>query len=94
MFFWAAAAAAARAEPLSGRVTDAATSAGLANATVTVVELSRATSTNATGGYDFGDLPGGVYSLRVDAAGYQPQTKSIALSDAAAPQSPRNLRRR
>ncbi|GAB4325989.1 MAG: hypothetical protein Kow0059_22240 [Candidatus Sumerlaeia bacterium] len=60
---------------LRGRVTDAATSAPLYNATVTIAELPRTLQTDVEGRFAFIDVPGGIYTIRAGAAGFTPEQR-------------------
>jgi len=72
------------AEPLTGTVTELGTGTPIPNATVTVVQLSSSTTSNASGQYAFGDLPGGTtYTVTATAVGYITETKSVWIPGAA-----------
>nr|WP_294947512.1 TonB-dependent receptor [uncultured Mucilaginibacter sp.] len=64
---------------ISGKITNQAGEA-LPGATVNLINLNRGAQTNATGNYSLGDLPAGNYTLKATYIGYQPITKTVALS--------------
>jgi len=74
---------------LEGTITDAASGAGIANATV-VLGSERA-STDATGRYRFGDLLPGTYTVRVNAAGYDPYEVGVTVAPGARVTAPAAL---
>lgn len=87
--------AAARAETLTGTVRDTTNNATLSGVTVTLVELSISRTTNGSGFYDFGDQPGGNYTVRAALSGYVTQDKSVTLqTEKMPPANPRNFRTR
>jgi hypothetical protein len=56
---------------LAGKVTDVATKGGIANATVTIVELNLTATTDKDGRYEFTVLSEGSYTIDIKATGYQ-----------------------
>jgi hypothetical protein len=64
---------------IAGTVRDAASSAGIADAEVTLVEPARATTTDRQGRFRFADLREGAYTLRTVAAGYAVLEKAIVV---------------
>src|SRR5262245_58121526 len=68
---------------LSGTVTDATTSLGIANATVTARDstgTARTATTNSTGRYSIADLPSGALDIAVRANGYATSAQSTRLT--------------
>jgi len=66
---------------ITGKITDKATGAPIAGATVAVPDLKIATSTDASGVYRLKQLPTGEYLMQVTAIGYASVTKIIDLGD-------------
>jgi hypothetical protein len=56
---------------LGGKVTDAATKDGLANATVTIVEPNLTATTDKDGRYEFTALAEGTYTIEIKVTGYE-----------------------
>jgi iron complex outermembrane receptor protein len=70
---------------VSGRVVDAADSAGLAAVTVRLVELHRETRSGDEGRFSLGVVPEGVYQLTVQRLGYQSQSVVLIVRENLAP---------
>lgn len=64
---------------LSGVVSNAATGAPLAGATVTVVPGNNSTTTGPTGRYDFAGLANGSYTLSASEAGYRTVSATVVI---------------
>lgn len=73
--------AAPRFNDISGKITDKATGAPIAGATISIPDLKIATSTDANGIYTLKQLPVGEYLMQVTAIGYASVTKVIDLGD-------------
>jgi iron complex outermembrane recepter protein len=67
---------------LQGRITDAGTGSGLPGATVYLPELKRGASTDSSGKYSMGSIPGGKFLVQITAMGYTSVIKSIEVSGA------------
>ncbi|HEU4648745.1 MAG TPA: SusC/RagA family TonB-linked outer membrane protein, partial [Gemmatimonadales bacterium] len=65
---------------LRGKVTDAANERGLVGARVVLVGTQRIETTNQEGVYTFRGIAPGSYQVRVNAIGFQTQTKSVEVS--------------
>jgi uncharacterized protein DUF4255/carboxypeptidase family protein len=68
---------------IAGTVRNAATLAPVANATVTVLDLDRATQTDAQGRFRFAGLQSGPHTLRTTAAGFVTLDRAITVPAAA-----------
>ncbi len=64
---------------LSGRVVDAATQAPLTGSTVTLGTGNRATLTDASGRFNFSNLPAGDYNLQISYLGYASATQAVTV---------------
>lgn len=62
---------------ISGRVRDSDDTTPLPNASVTILELSRETTTSAAGEYAFGDVAPGQYTLKVSYSGHGDSTQTV-----------------
>ena len=69
----------------SGTVTDSATGAGIAGATVSLMvgDLPRSDTTDANGNYEFPALPTGTYDVTASAFGYGSATASATITEGA-----------
>ncbi len=67
------------ASTLTGRVTDT-TGTPLAQVRVTVLEVERSTTTDASGRYRLEDLPTGTYAVSFALVGYAPQVRRVTLA--------------
>lgn len=83
-----AAAAAAQAGTIAGRVTDASETVGLEGATVRVVETGQTATVGSDGSFRLVGLPAGQYTLRVTYVGAEPQDVPVSLASADATISP------
>ncbi|HLM67347.1 MAG TPA: carboxypeptidase regulatory-like domain-containing protein, partial [Longimicrobium sp.] len=70
------------APPLSGVVRDV-RSQPLPHARITVLRLSRSTTTDAEGRFTFRNLPGGTYRVQVALMGYAPVVRELAIGAGA-----------
>lgn len=75
---------AASAATITGRVTDSNTHSNLLGATVTVRELDRSTSTNASGDFSLSNLPAGTYTVDVSSIGFVSASQTVVVTDASA----------
>jgi len=73
--------ATSRFNDISGKITDKATGAAIAGATISIPDLKIATSTNANGIYVLRQLPAGEYLMQVTAIGYASVTKVVDLAN-------------
>jgi hypothetical protein len=64
---------------IGGTVTDAATSAPIADASVTLIELDRTVQTNADGRFRISGLDGGPFTLRIAASGFVTLDRAITI---------------
>src|SRR5690242_11759462 len=71
------------ADSLRGRVTDS-RGTPVAGAQVTLVELSRGATTDARGGFVFGDVPAGRYTVVVRRIGYASASRAVRVGAGAA----------
>ncbi|MFT4095029.1 MAG: TonB-dependent receptor [Niabella sp.] len=65
---------------LSGTVTDAASQAPLAGATVSIPDLKISTITDVNGTYFFSSLPGGRLTIQVSFVGYRSKVETVSIS--------------
>jgi outer membrane receptor protein involved in Fe transport len=66
---------------VSGRVSDP-SGQPIAQATVSIVELNRATMTDQSGSFQFGTVPAGRYNISARRLGYAPAASTITVGDA------------
>jgi outer membrane receptor protein involved in Fe transport len=71
----------ARGATVSGRVSDP-SGQPIAQATVSIVELNRATMTDQSGSFQFGTVPAGRYNISARRLGYAPAASTITVGDA------------
>ena len=76
--------AAASAATITGRVRDAGSNSYLLGATVTLREIDRTTATTVGGGFNFGNVPAGDYTLAVTYLGYTDHVQPVAVTEAGA----------
>jgi TonB-dependent receptor len=76
---------AASAAALTGRVRDSASNSYLLGATVTLRELGRTAATTAGGGFSFGNVPAGDYTLSVVYLGYADFVQPVTVTEAGVP---------
>jgi len=81
IFLSVGAIAAPRFNDISGKITDKATGAPVAGATISIPDLKIVTSTDANGVYTLRQLPIGEYLMQVTAIGYASVTKVIDLGN-------------
>ncbi|MCK0070591.1 TonB-dependent receptor [Kordiimonas laminariae] len=72
---------AAYAADLSGRISDSENAVALEGAIVQIKELNRRTVTNAEGGYYFGNIPAGEYTLIINYIGTDPIERKVTVSE-------------
>ena len=65
---------------ITGHVIEKGSEAGIAYATVLIVETGKGTVTNDEGYFRFKDIPAGEYTLKVQMMGYTTQTKKVTVS--------------
>lgn len=65
---------------ITGHVIEKGSEAGIAYATVLIVETGKGTVTNDEGYFRFKDIPAGEYTLKVQMMGYATQTKRVTVS--------------
>lgn len=65
---------------ITGTVTDSATGAAVAGATVEVTPGNNTTTTNAAGTYSFSGLLNGTYQISVSGTGYQPSQSTVTVA--------------
>jgi outer membrane receptor protein involved in Fe transport len=70
-----------RGATVSGRVSDP-SGQPIAQATVSIVELNRATMTDQSGSFQFGTVPAGRYNISARRLGYAPAASTITVGDA------------
>ncbi|HEX8944591.1 MAG TPA: TonB-dependent receptor [Gemmatimonadaceae bacterium] len=69
-----------RAGAVSGRVADS-NGQAVSRATVSIVELNRAATTDSSGAFQLGELPPGRYNISARRLGYTPAAQSITVGD-------------
>jgi iron complex outermembrane receptor protein len=65
---------------LSGTVADAETREGLTAASIQLLPLNQATTTNQSGHFTYSNLPAGSYLLKVSYVGFETISKTVELS--------------
>ena len=75
-----AAAAAANAAEINGRITEATGDIGLQGAIVRIVETGQTTTTDRQGEFRFANVPAGEYTLEVSYLGAEEQTRQVELA--------------
>lgn len=71
----------AEASELAGHVADASGTRALQAVSVRIVELDRVTSTSRDGGYAFGDVPAGTYTLEANYIGAELARRTVAVPE-------------
>lgn len=64
---------------VSGRVSNAESGSSLPGAEITIVELGQSTTTDRRGNYQFSNIPGDNYTIRVEYIGYEAFTQAVSV---------------